>query len=437
MTSPEAPTDFEDNLPQPLFDRPPQKRRRLWLSLAALLLMGSGVILAWRLLTPRNPAPANVQPPAVKVKLAAVAAGTIEDSSEFISKLESRRSVTLKPRIEGQVSQIFVKSGDEVTTGSAIIQIDSRQQQAAVSSINAAGQATVAQLANARATLKSLEADRLSNLADVQLNQQDYKRYSDLSAQGAVSQQTKEQYQNKLASAQANLGAIDAKIQAQKATISQVERSLQQADANSREQQVQLQYYKITAPFAGTVGDIPVKIGDFVSNTTPLVTITQNQPLEVNISVPLERGNQLRKGLPVEIINAKGETIGNSEVSFISPSISNDNTQSILVKAIYNNSGNQLRADQLVKAKVIWSQRSGVLIPTTAVSRVAGETFVFVPQTQQSAQGVSQLVAKQKAVKLGNIKGNNYQVIEGLQADEKIIVSGLLNLRDGLPITAE
>jgi RND family efflux transporter MFP subunit len=185
------------------------------------------------------------------------------------------------------------------------------------------------------------------------------------------------------------------------------------------------------------VGDIPVKIGDFVSNTTPLVTITQNQPLEVNISVPLERGNQLRKGLPVEIINAKGETIGNSEVSFISPSISNDNTQSILVKAIYNNSGNQLRADQLVKAKVIWSQRSGVLIPTTAVSRVAGETFVFVPQTQQSAQGVSQLVAKQKAVKLGNIKGNNYQVIEGLQADEKIIVSGLLNLRDGLPITAE
>jgi RND family efflux transporter MFP subunit len=437
MKSPEPQTEFGDEFPQPLLDKFPQPRRRLWLLLTALVLIGGGAILAWRLLTPRNSVPVNAQPPAVKVKLAAVETGTIEENSEFIGKLESRRSVELKPRIQGQVSQIFVKSGDEVTTGSAIIQIDSRQQEAAVNSMNAAGQATVAQLANARATLKSLEADRLSNLSDVQLNQQDYKRYSDLSDQGAVSRQVKEQYENRLASAKANLGAIDAKIQAQKATISQVERSLQQADANSREQQVQLQYYKITAPFSGTVGNIPVKLGDFVSNTTPLVTITQNRPLEVNISVPLERGTQLRKGLPVEIINAKGEAIGNSEVSFISPSISNDNTQSILVKAIYNNSEGKLRADQLVKTKVIWSQRSGVLIPATAVSRVAGETFAFVPQTAKSPQGVSQLVAKQKPVKLGNIKGNNYQVIEGLQPEEKIIVSGLLNLRDGLPISPE
>jgi RND family efflux transporter MFP subunit len=432
MTSSEPQTDFGDELPQPVFDTPPKPKRRVWLYLAALLLIGVGGIATWRFLTSNKPTPANAQPPAVKVKLAAVQTGTIEESSEFIGKLESRRSVALKPRIQGQVSQIFVKSGDAVTTGSPIIQIDSRQQQAAVSSINAAGQGTVAQLENARATLKSLEADRLSDVANVQLSQQDYKRYSELANQGAVSKQVKDQYQNKVATARADLGATDAKILAQKATISQVEKSLQQADANNREQQVELQYYKITAPFGGTVGDIPVKLGDFVSSTTSLATITQNQPLEVNISVPLERGTQLRKGLPVEVINAKGETIGNSEVSFISPSISNDNTQSILVKALYNNSEGQLRADQLVKAKVIWSQRSGVLIPTTAVSRVAGETFVFVPQTEKS-----QLVAKQKPVKLGNIKGNNYQVIEGLQPGEKIIVSGLLNLRDGLPITPE
>ncbi|AFZ27546.1 RND family efflux transporter, MFP subunit [Cylindrospermum stagnale PCC 7417] len=436
MTSPEPHTDFGNDLPQPLFEPPPQSRRWLWLLLAALLLVGGGAGIAWRLLTPSNSAAVNAQPPGVRVKLSTVETGTIEDSSEFIAKLESRRSVELKPRIEGQVSQIFVRSGDTVGLGSAIIQIDSRQQQAAVSGINAAGQAAVAQLENARATLKSLQADRLSNVADVQLNQQDYKRYSDLADQGAVSRQTKDQYANRLATARANLGAIDAKIQAQKATISQVERSLQQADANSREQQVQLQYYKITAPFSGTVADIPVKVGDFVNNATKLATVTQNRPLEVNISVPLERGPQLRKGLPVEVINAQGKRLGTSEVSFISPNVA-DGTQSILLKALYNNSQGELRADQLVKARVIWSQRSGALIPTTAVSRIAGETFAYVTQTEKSPQGVSQLVARQKRVKLGGITGNNYQVIEGLQPDEKIIVSGLLNLRDGVPIVPE
>ena len=58
--------------------------------------------------------------------------------------------------------------------------------------------------------------------------------------------------------------------------------------------------------------------------------------------------------------------------------MSANDTQSILIKALYNNSKGELRADQLVRARVMWSQRSGVLIPTTAVSRVAGETFVYV-----------------------------------------------------------
>jgi multidrug efflux pump subunit AcrA (membrane-fusion protein) len=82
---------------------------------------------------------------------------------------------------------------------------------------------------------------------------------------------------------------------------------------------------------------------------------------------------------------------------------------------------------------------------------VAGETFVYVtaqapsqpPQgekrekPQAAQQGASQLVARQKRVKLGKIKGNNYQVLEGLQPGDKIIVSGLLNLRDGVPIIPE
>ncbi|MBE9250939.1 efflux RND transporter periplasmic adaptor subunit [Dolichospermum sp. LEGE 00240] len=433
MTLPEPQTDVKEIPPSP-----PKSNRWTRLLLAALLLIGGLSGIAWKLLHPEkpNPAVANAPPPGVKVKLSPVQTGTVEDSTEYIAGLESRRSVNLQPRIQGQVSQIFVKSGDAVSSGTAILQIDSQQQQAAVSSLSAAGRGSQAQLENVRATLKSLQAERLANIADLRLNQQEYKRYSELAAQGAVSRQTQDLYANKLATAKAQLGAIDSRIQAQIATISQVEKSLEQADANIRQQQIQLQYYTITAPFSGTVGDVPVKVGDFVNTSTPLATITQNRPLDVKIQVPLEKGTQLRPGLPVELINPQGKIIGNSSIFFISPNITN-NSQSILVKALYNNDNGQLRSDQLIRAKVIWNQRSGVLVPTTAISRIAGETFVFVAETGKSPQGGSQLIAKQKQVKLGNIKGNNYQVIEGLQRDEKLIISGIQNLRDGLPIIPE
>jgi len=437
MSSPEPQTDFTDSLPQVSREQPPKQRRWLWLLLAAILLLGGGAAIVWRLLTPASPpAGANAQPPGVRVKVSPVQVGTIEESTDFVATLESRRSVTLQPRVQGQVSQIFVRSGDAIATGAAVIQIDPRQQQAAVISNNAATQAAQAELANAQATLKSLEAERLSNVADVQLNQQDYDRYASLADQGAVSRQTKDQYANRLATAKASLKAIESRIQAQKATIAQAQKSIQQAQANTEQQQVQLQYYRITAPFEGTVGDIPVKIGDFVNTSTPLLTITQNRPLEVNISVPLERGPQLRQGMPVEIMNTQGQVLGTSRVFFISPNASNQ-TQSILVKALYNNTNAQLRADQLVRARVIWSQRPGVLVPTTAISRIAGETFAYVTQTETSPQGTSQLVARQKRVQLGDIRGNNYQVISGLQPNDTIITSGLLNLRDGIPIIPE
>lgn len=437
MSSPEPQTDFTDSLPQASREMPPKRGRWPWLLLAAILLLGGGTAIAWRFLSPASPpAGANAQPPGVRVKTSPIQVGTIEESTDFVATLESRRSVTLQPRVQGQVSQIFVRSGDAIANGAAVMQIDPRQQQAAVISNSAATQAAQAELANAQATLKSLEAERLSNVADVQLNQQDYDRYASLADQGAVSRQTKDQYANRLATARATLNATESRIQAQRATIAQAQKSIQQAQANTEQQQVELQYYRITAPFEGTVGNIPVKVGDFVNTSTQLLTITQNRPLEVNISVPLERGSQLRQGMPVEIMNTQGQVLGTSKVFFIAPNASNQ-TQSILVKALYNNTNGQLRADQLVRARVIWSQRTGVLVPTTAVSRIAGETFVYVTQTETSPKGTAQLVARQKRVQLGDIRGNNYQVISGLQPNETIITSGLLNLRDGVPIVPE
>lgn len=428
---------------------PHSSKKRIWPWLLLALLAIGGGIGVWHLLSSReeSPSAANAQAQETRVRLATVETATTEDSTEYVANLESRRSVNLLPQIQGRVTQIFVREGDNVAAGKPLLQVDPDEQQAAVNSATAGIAAARATVDNARATLSSLEAERLSNLSAVQYNQKEFKRYSALADQGAVARSVADDYTNRIQSAQANLNAIDKRIAAQKATVAQEEKSLAQAEADASEQQVQLQYYQISAPFAGTVGDIPVKIGDFVTTTTQLTTVTENRPLEVNIAVPIERGPQLRQGMPVELLDGQGKEVGTSRVFFIAPNTSN-NTQSVLVKSLFDNARGQLRADQYVRARVIWQQRPGVLIPTTAINRIGGQTFVYVAQEQQAPQQAQQsqeqsqpaqpqLVAKQKPVKLGNIQGNNYQVLEGLKPGERIIVSGLLNLRDGAAIRPE
>ena len=270
----------------------------------------------------------------------------------------------------------------------------------------------------------------------MQLQQQDYERYAELAAQGAVSRRARDQSASRLATAKAHLSAINSQIQTEQASISQGEKALQQAEINIKNRQLQPQSYKIKAPFSGTVGDISVQVGDLVNTSTPLVTVSQNQPLEVNISVPSAQSTQLRKGMPVEVLNPQGEVLSSSKIAKISPD-NNNEEKSIQVKALLNNSYKQLQPEQLVRARVIWNQRSGVLIPTKAVSRQGGETFVYVIKTKESSQGDSQLIARQRRVKLGNIRDDNYQVLSGLEPEDKIVISGLLNLKDGVQIVPE
>lgn len=397
--------------------------KQLVLSALALSLLGS---------CSKGEQAANAnKPPPVKVKVATIKSATVNDSAEYVANLVSRRSVSLKPRVEGQITQILVKAGDVVAAGEPILLIDPRKQQATVGSATATTESAIANSANARATLKSYEADLLQKQADLKLKQAQYQRYTTLYSQGAVTKDALDQFANNLAAAQAQVGVSKAQIQAQKSVIASNDRIVQQNQAATQEQAVELQFYNITAPFEGAVGDIPVKVGDFVDTSTPMVTVTQNNPLEVNLSIPVDRAPEVKQGTVVELLDAQGKVIGTSQVFFISSTV-NSTDQSVLIKALYNNSANKLRASQYIpRARVIWSKRPGVLIPSVAVSRIAGQTFVFVAQPGEKPD---KQVAKQRLVKLGNIEGNNYQVLDGLKPGEKIITSGLLSLRDNAEI---
>ena len=151
---------------------------------------------------------------------------------------------------------------------------------------------------------------------------QQYQRTEGLAGAGVVSKQDLDQAKATLDAAQAQMDALDAQV---------------------REQEVQLRYYKVTAPRGGIVGDIPVRVGDRVTNATQLTTVDQPGSLEAYVYVPVERSAQLKMNLPVQILDSNGKVLADTRISFISPQVDNT-TQTVLVKARIANGNDALAA---------------------------------------------------------------------------------------------
>src|SRR5947207_9748703 len=136
--------------------------------------------------------------PPTPVKLVDARTTPIEDATEYVATLKSLRSTTIKPQIDGQITQIFVKSGDRVAEGASLMQIDPRRQQAAVS---------------------SQEAERAAREANVAYARQQAQRANALFAAGAISKQELEQSQTALRTADASLQALQAQVQQQQVQL--------------------------------------------------------------------------------------------------------------------------------------------------------------------------------------------------------------------------
>jgi RND family efflux transporter MFP subunit len=325
----------------------------------------------------------------MKVKADVARSATVQDSSEYVAMIKSRYSVTLQPQVEGQITRIFVKSGDHVKEGAAILQIDPLKQSASVSSQEAARKAKLANLEWARVQLE---------------------RSRGLSAAGVVSKQEFDQAQTAYDAAQADVHNLDAQV---------------------KEQEVQLKYYSVMAPTAGIIGDVPVHVGDRVTTSTVLTTVDQKAGLEAYINLPLERAPQVRMGQSVEVMDGTGKVVANSRVTFISPQVDTA-TQSVLIKAAIEPPRENVRAAQFVRARVIWSSKPGLVIPVTAVSRIGGQYFAFVAEPQPTG-----MVARRRPIRVGPILGNDYVVLDGVQPGDQIIISGTQSLAEGVPVAVE
>ena len=325
-------------------------------------------------------------PPALPVKIEVAREVPVRDTTDYVATLKSRDSAVINPQVEGYITKIFVHSGDHVSPGAPLMQIDPTKQEA---------------------TVRSQENAHAAQQANLKYAQEQYDRVSKLYEAGVDSKQDYDQAKSALDAARAQLASLDAQV---------------------GEQRVELHYYRVISPSSGIVGDVPVRVGDRVTNTTLLTTVDQPGSLEVYVYVPIERASGLRMGLPVQLLDGAGNVIADSRVSFISPEVDNT-TQTILVKAKVANNQDKLRHAQFVRARVVWGTRNSSVVPILAVSRIGGQYFAFVAEVENG-----KTVARQKPLKIGDTVGNNYVVLDGIKPGDKVIVSGTQVLIDGSPV---
>ena len=325
-------------------------------------------------------------PQAMPVKTETINLAAVPRADEYVATIKSRRSASIQPQVDGSLTRILVKSGDRVRAGQVLMTIDPLKQQA-----------TVDQQHSTEAQKKAI----------LDYNKTEVDRQKGLFEGGVTSKQN-----------------YDYAVQAYENSKADWESS----QAARVTQERQLAYYHLTAPFAGIVGDVPVHVGDYVSPQTLLTTVDENAELEAYIYIPTERAGDIRPGLPVQIVTSRGETIENTKINFISQQVDNG-LQGVLVKAPIHKSLDTFRNAQLVKARVVWSTAPTPTVPVLAVTRIGGQSFVYVAADSDKGP-----VAKQRAVTLGDTIGNDYAVMDGLKAGDKVIISGIQFLIDGAPV---
>ena len=345
-----------------------------------------GLILLSSACSSNSEAKQSPTPQALPVQTQVVSLSPVPRADEYVATVKGRRSATIQPQVDGTLTQILVKSGDHVRAGQLLMTIDPLKEEA---------------------TLNQERSTEAQKKATYDYNETEVERQRKLWEAGVTSRQSYDQavqaYEN-------------SKADWESATAARIS------------QQRQLAYYNLRAPFEGVVGDIPVHIGDYVSPQVLLTTVDEDRDLEAYIYIPTEQAGNIRLGLPVDIVTSQGDLIESTKIDFVSPQVDNA-LQGILVKAPIHGALERFRTSQLVKARVVWSTAPAPKIPVLSVARIGGQPFVYV-----AAQGQSGTVAKQKAVVLGDTIGNDYVVTSGLNAGDKVIVSGIQFLIDGAPV---
>lgn len=333
----------------------------------------------------------HATPPAAPVTVAVAVQKDVPVEMRSIGNVEAYSTVSVKTQVEGTLSRVYFKEGQEVQRGDLLFMIDPRPFQA---------------------MLRQSEANLAKDTAQMKKAGVDSRRYEDLLKDGVVSRQEFDQRR-------ADYESLRAMVQADEA-----------AAANAR---LQLGYCRIRSPIRGRIGNLAVNQGNVVkANDTILVTINQTKPIYATFFLPEHALPEIRKyadmgSLKVEAIipgNEEHPAIG--EMAFINNEV-NTTTGTVLCKAVFANEDEFLWPKQFVQVTVILTtMRNALVAPTQAIQTGQNNRYVFVVKPD--------LTVELRPV----VPGNNYNqetvITSGLQPGEQVVTDGHLRLAPGVKV---
>ena len=364
------------------------RARLIW----GLLAIVVALLLGWMLVRAFTPAPAPKTPPA-PVNVAQAIRKTVVVSERTIGTVVSKATVQVTARVGGQLMTAFFKEGDMVKKGQLLFELDPRPLQAAV------GQAQGA-MARDQATLVS--------------DQRDATRYATLAASGAASAQQRDQ-------AVAAAKAMAATVVADKAALEAA--------------QLNLIYSKIHSPVDGKTGPILIQPGNLITAdaTSPLVVITQLQPIIVSFFLPQTDLPQIQARMArnkmaatIQVHGPGGETL-TTPVDFVGNAVDNK-TGTIELRATFPNADFALVPGALVDVSVTLNEiDDATVVPHDAVNNGLNSNYVFAITPQMKAAMVPVTVLYDDGTQVA-VKGN-------LKPGDKVVTEGQIRLVQGSQVT--
>lgn len=340
------------------------------------------------------------QRPAPPVRFMTVEAADVTTEAEYAGRVRGSREVEVRSRVEGILLERLYNEGQMVAAGDELFRVDPERYEIAV-------QRAEAELTNARASYNQA--------------QREWRRIRELYEQNAVSERDRDQAQSALELAEAGVAL---------------------ARAGLASAQLNLDWTRVTAPISGVTGLETVSEGSLISTGALLTTITQTDPVHVRFSLPERdavmqqrarramrgRGENTEQTARLELPDGREYTTP-GRVDFTDATI-DPRTGSVSARAVFPNTDGELVPGQFVRIRMTTRSFDQVFsVPREAVTQGADGARLFIVGNDDTVSA--------RLVELGPTSGESRIIISGLENGERVVVSGLNNLRDGMPVQAQ
>jgi len=334
-------------------------------------------------------------PAAIPVTVGAPEKEDVPDYVRGIGTVQAYQMVTVKTRVDGQITKVAFTEGQAVRTGDPLFQIDPRPFQASLDQATANKQRDEAQLVGA---------------------QLDLERYSKLVGQGFQSRQSVDQEKAQVDSLKGSIAADQAAIDTAK---------------------LNLGYADIRSPIDGRTGSRLVDLGNLVQagQNTPLVTITQVKPIFVNFTVPQDQTDRIRTAQPngalsvVAYASDDKTEIATGKVTLVENQIDSA-TGTLKLKGTFENKDERLWPGEFVNVRLILAiRKDAITVPQRTVMQGASDSYVYVVKPDNTVE--------RRTVDIAVTQDGLAVIGKGLALGEQVVIDGQYRLTNGAKVKPE